>query len=242
MAKVLIVIPTYNEAENLSALWERIPQVCGGCAIDKLFVDDASQDGTREWIKNRTEFGTSVFLLERDKKLGLGTAYLAGFAWALQRDYELIFEMDADLSHDPAMIPRFIEAIEKGSDVVLGSRYIHGVRVLNWPISRLLLSLSAAKYVKIITGMPFSDPTGGYKCFRRSVLEALDLSKVRSNGYAFQIELTYLAWKKRFCITEIPIVFEERRAGKSKMSFAIAREAIWQVVRLRLQSLFGRLS
>ncbi|MEZ5406196.1 MAG: polyprenol monophosphomannose synthase [Verrucomicrobiia bacterium] len=240
MPKALIVIPTYNEAENLSALWEQVPQVCGDYVIDKLFVDDASQDGTREWIKSRPEFGASIFLLERDKKLGLGTAYLAGFAWALQKEYELIFEMDADLSHDPKMIPHFIEAIKEGGDVVLGSRYIRGVRVLNWPISRLLLSLGAAKYVKMITGMPFSDPTGGYKCFRRSVLETLDLSKVRSNGYAFQIELTYLAWKKGFHIAEIPIVFEERRAGQSKMSFAIAREAIWQVVRLRLQNLLGR--
>ena len=240
MPRALIIIPTHNEAENLPALWERLPQTSGAYFIDKLFVDDVSTDGTREWIKNRTEFGTSVFLLERDKKLGLGTAYLAGFAWALKREYELIWEMDADLSHDPTIIPHFIEAIEKGNDVVLGSRYIYGVRVLNWPISRLLLSLGAAKYVKIITGMPFSDPTGGYKCFRRVVLEKLDLKKVRSNGYAFQIELTYLAWKQGFRIAEIPIIFVERRAGTSKMSFAIAREAIWQVVRLRLQNLFWK--
>ena len=240
MRRAVIIIPTHNEAENLDALWERLPKTSDTYFIDKLFVDDASTDGTREWIKNRAEFGASVFLLERDKKLGLGTAYLAGFAWALEREYELIWEMDADLSHDPNVIPQFIAAIEKGNDVVLGSRYIHGVRVLNWPISRLLLSLGAAKYVKIITGMPLSDPTGGYKCFRRVVLEKLDLKKVRSNGYAFQIELSYLAWKKGFRIAEIPIVFEERRAGKSKMSFAIAREAIWQVLRLRLQSLFER--
>lgn len=234
----LIIIPTYNEAENIPRLlpeiWHHLP------ATHILVIDDASTDGTANIIKSHHSYRDQLHLIERPSKLGLGTAYVAGFRWALQHDYSHIFEMDADFSHDPRELPGFIDRIEKGADLVLGSRYINGVRVLNWPISRLFLSLGAAQYVKIITGMPYSDPTGGYKCFRRRVLEAISLDGIRSNGYSFQIEMTYKAWSLGFRIDEHPIIFEDRHSGTSKMSGAIAREAYTMVWKIAAQNRFRR--
>lgn len=236
--KALVVIPIYCEASNLPELLFRVfnaqPQV------HVLFVDDGSNDGGPNFLKQQKLFDQQIFLLERGVKMGLGSAYVAGFKWALARDYDVIFEMDGDLSHDPKEIPNFLQQIETGADLVIASRYIKGVRVLNWPISRLLISLGAANYVRIVTGMPFTDPTGGYKCFRRALLEKMNLDQVRSNGYSFQIELTHWAWHRNFRIVEIPIVFEERRAGTSKMSWAIAREAFWMVIRLGIKGRFRK--
>lgn len=234
---VLVVVPTYLEARNIVRFLDAVFARCPGAHI--LVIDDASSDGTADLVKGYGRFGRELFLIQRPGKLGLGSAYIAGFRWALERDYGLIFEMDADFSHDPAEIPNFLSEIGAGADMVLGSRYVNGVRVLNWPISRLMLSLGAAHYVQIVTRMPISDPTGGFKCFRRRVLEAIDLGKIRSNGYAFQIEMTFWVWRLGFDIREVPIVFLERGAGSSKMSEAIAREAIWQVLRLGLMRLSG---
>jgi dolichol-phosphate mannosyltransferase len=181
-----------------------------------------------------------VHVIHQAAKEGLGRAYLAGFQWALARDYEFIFEMDADFSHDPAEIPHFLGAAQE-ADLVLGSRYLHGIRITNWPLRRLLLSMGGALYVRLITGMPFTDPTGGFKCFRRRVLEAIDLDAVRSNGYSFQIEMTHLAWTRGFRIREVPITFEDRRAGYSKMDARIFREALWLVWRLALRGRARRL-
>ncbi|MDK3160244.1 polyprenol monophosphomannose synthase [Kamptonema cortianum] len=236
--KSLIVIPTLNEKNNLDKLIPTIFQKVGFAHL--LFVDDASQDGTPDLIKSHHDFGRKLFLIERPRKMGLGTAYVTGFKWALQRDYDTIFEMDADLSHDPHELPRFLEQIAQGYDLVIGSRYIHGVRVLNWPIDRLFLSLGAAQYVRLITGLPITDPTGGFKCFRRKVLEQIDLDAIRSNGYSFQIELSYQAWLAGFKIKEIPITFEDRHNGTSKMSPQIAREAFWMVWKLAAQNRFQR--
>ncbi|MEP7326652.1 MAG: polyprenol monophosphomannose synthase, partial [Gemmatimonadota bacterium] len=205
-----------------------------------LVVDDNSPDGTGALAKRLQEIEPRVHVLHREKKEGLGRAYLAGFRWALERDYEVIFEMDADFSHDPERISDFLRALET-ADIVVGSRYAQGVNVINWPISRLLLSLGANFYARVITGLPLSDATGGYKAFRRTVLETLKLDQVRSNGYAFQIEMSFLAWKKGFRLKEIPIVFTDRMEGQSKMNKRIVREAIWVVWWLRLRSLFGRL-
>ncbi|MDX2225662.1 MAG: polyprenol monophosphomannose synthase [Verrucomicrobiae bacterium] len=236
--KMLIVIPTLNERENLQTLVPYLRQHQPAAHV--LFIDDASRDGTPDFVKNHPDFGTHLFMIERPGKMGLGTAYVAGFEWALARDYALIMEMDADLSHDPKVIPEFQKAISQGADLVIGSRYIHGVRVLNWPIGRLFLSLGAAEYVKWITGMPVTDPTGGFKCFRRHVLESIDLSSVRSNGYSFQIEVNYRVWSRGFRITEIPIIFEDRHLGQSKMSASITREAIWMVWKIAAQNRFRR--
>jgi dolichol-phosphate mannosyltransferase len=232
--QILIVVPTYREATNISRFLNAVFERCPGAHV--LVVDDASTDGTPDIVRGDRRFGESLFLMERPGKMGLGTAYVR---WALARGYGLIFEMDADFSHDPAEIPNFLAKIREGADLVLGSRYVGGVRVLNWPISRLFLSLGAAQYVRVLTGMPVTDPTGGFKCFRRRVLEAIDLGAIQSNGYAFQIEMTFWAWRGGFDIREVPIIFADRAAGTSKMSLAIAREAIWQVMRLGLLRLFG---
>lgn len=229
---VLIVVPTYLEATNISRFLNAVFARCPGAHV--LVIDDASTDGTPELVKKDPRFGDSLFLIERPGKMGLGSAYIAGFRWSLEREYGLIFEMDADFSHDPAELPNFLAKIREGADLVLGSRYVGGVRVLNWPISRLFLSLGAAHYVQLLTGMPVTDPTGGFKCFRRRVLEAIDLATIQSNGYAFQIEMTFWAWRRGFDIREVPIIFADRAAGTSKMSMAITREAIWQVMRLGL--------
>lgn len=236
--KSLIIIPTYNELENLPRL---LPIVLSkDSSINILIVDDNSPDGTAAFVENEMKKDNRIHIISRPSKQGLGTAYIAGFKYALQNSFDLIFEMDADFSHDPNEIPRFLEEI-KNSDLVLGSRYITGVNVINWPMRRLLLSWFANLYTRIITGMSVHDATGGFKCFRKEVLKAIDLDKVRSNGYAFQIEMTFKAWKKGFRVKEIPIIFVDRVKGKSKMSKKIVREAVTMVWKLRLKSIFGKL-
>ncbi|HEY0242961.1 MAG TPA: polyprenol monophosphomannose synthase, partial [Gemmatimonadaceae bacterium] len=236
--RALVIIPTYNERENITRI---IPAVLAqDDRIDVLIVDDGSPDGTGGIVDGITEQNPRVHALHRSGKLGLGTAYVAGFRWALERDYEFIFEMDADFSHNPDRLPKFLEAIQN-ADLVLGSRYQNGqINVVNWPMSRLFLSYSANIYARRVTGLQVFDATGGFKCFRRKVLEAIDLSDVRSNGYAFQIEMTFRAWKKGFRIIEIPIVFVDRMEGASKMSKRIVREAVWMVWRLRWWGITGR--
>ena len=235
---VLVIIPTYNEATNLPQI---VPAVLAqDPRVEVLVVDDNSPDGTGRIADEMAAPNPRVHVLHRQAKEGLGRAYLAGFAWALERSYQAIFEMDADFSHDPTFIPTFLRALED-ADLVLGSRYATGVNVINWPISRLLLSLGANLYARVITGLPLTDCTGGFKCFRREVLKALKLDQVRSNGYAFQIEMSFRAWKRGFTLKEIPIIFYERVEGHSKMSKRIVREAVWMVWWLRLQAMVGRL-
>lgn len=236
--KSLVIIPTYNELENIPKL---IPIVLAQDErIHLLIVDDNSPDGTANFVEGEMKTNERIHLLKREKKLGLGTAYIAGFRYALQNGYDFIFEMDADFSHDPNELKNFLTEI-KNYDLVLGSRYIHGIRVLNWPMRRLLLSFFASVYTRVITGMPIRDATGGFKCFRRKVLETIDLDKVKSNGYSFQIEMTFKAYSKGFKIKEIPIVFVDRIKGKSKMSKKIVREAVIMVWKLRLRQIFGLL-
>lgn len=236
--KSLVIIPTYNELENIPKL---IPIVLAQDErIHLLIVDDNSPDGTANFVEGEMKANERIHLLKREKKLGLGTAYIAGFRYALQNGYDFIFEMDADFSHDPNELKNFLTEI-KNYDLVLGSRYIHGIRVLNWPMRRLLLSFFASVYTRVITGMPIRDATGGFKCFRRKVLETIDLDKVKSNGYSFQIEMTFKAYSKGFKIKEIPIVFVDRIKGKSKMSKKIVREAVIMVWKLRLRQIFGLL-
>ena len=237
--KALVIIPTYNEIENIRRI---VPQVLEqDPRIDVLVVDDGSPDGTGAAADELAQASPRVHVLHREKKQGLGTAYRTGFRWALDRDYEYVFEMDCDFSHDPKHLPQFLAAVQ-GADLVLGSRYLRGrVTVVNWPMPRLLLSYGANIYARIVTGLRLFDATGGFKCFRRRVLEAIDLEAVGSNGYAFQIEMSFRAARKGFRIVEIPIVFVDRTDGKSKMSRAIVREAIWMVWWLRLQALLGRL-
>jgi dolichol-phosphate mannosyltransferase len=233
----VVIVPTYNERENLLPLAERLLVLSP--AVDLLVVDDNSPDGTGQLADELATRCPAVHVLHRPGKEGLGRAYCAGFAWALERPYEFIFEMDGDHSHDPGDIPAFLRAAQE-ADLVLGSRYARGIRVINWPLRRLLLSLSAAKYVRVITGMPFSDPTGGFKCFRRRALQAIDLENVHSNGYSFQIELTHKLWRQGLRIVEVPIVFTDRFQGTSKMSGKIVREAFWMVWRLWAQNGFRR--
>lgn len=236
--KKLIIIPTFNELENLPRLLPKVLSKDEG--IDVLIVDDNSPDGTTAFIENESKKNNRIHLIKRSSKQGLGTAYITGFKFALQKGYDIIFEMDADFSHDPNEIPKFLEEI-KNSDVVLGSRYKNGVNVINWPMRRLLLSWFANIYTRVITGMPLHDATGGFKCFKREVLEAINLDEVRSNGYAFQIEMNFKAWKKGFKLKEIPIIFVDRVKGKSKMSKKIVREAVTMVWKLRFKSIFGLL-
>jgi dolichol-phosphate mannosyltransferase len=236
--RALVIMPTYNEATNLPLI---VPQILRqDPRIDLLVVDDNSPDGTGELADRLTEAEPRVHVLHRTAKQGLGRAYIAGFRWALEAGFDFVFEMDADFSHDPTYLPRFLTAIQD-ADLVIGSRYKTGVNVINWPVSRLLLSLGANLYARLVTGLPLTDSTGGFKCFRRQVLEALDLDRVHSNGYAFQIEMSFRAWKKGFRLLEIPIVFTDRIEGTSKMSKRIVREAIWMVWLLRLKAMFGRL-
>jgi dolichol-phosphate mannosyltransferase len=236
--KILVIIPTYNEIENLGNIVPRVVEQ--GPDIDVLVVDDSSPDGTGELADRLASDDPRIHVLHRENKEGLGRAYLAGFKWALERDYQYIFEMDADFSHDPKFIPGFLRAVED-ADLVIGSRYKDGVNVINWPMSRLLLSKGANLYSHWITGLALTDSTGGFKCFRRRVLEAIDLDAVHSNGYAFQIEVSFRAWKKGFKLVEIPIVFVDRVEGHSKLSKKIIREAVWMVWFLRLKAMFGRL-
>jgi dolichol-phosphate mannosyltransferase len=236
--RVLVIVPTYNEARNLP---EIVPAILRESSrIEVLVVDDNSPDGTGQMADAIAAEHPRVHVLHRQAKEGLGRAYIAGFRWALERGYGAVCEMDADFSHDPKFLPRFLDAIVD-ADLVLGSRYATGVNVINWPISRLLLSLGANFYARVITGLPLTDSTGGFKCFRHQVLAAIDFDKVKSNGYAFQIEMSFRAWKKGFKLKEIPIIFHDRVEGQSKMSKKIVREAIWMVWWLRVQSIVGRL-
>lgn len=238
MARVLVVIPTYNEAENIVRI---LPLVLAAHpSVEVLVVDDGSPDGTATLVHDLMQSTGRLHLIERRGKLGLGTAYVEGFRFAIREGYDLAFEMDADFSHDPAEIPKFMEKAEQ-CDLVIGSRYVNGVRVLNWPMSRLLLSYFANVYSRLVTGLPVRDATGGFKCYRRAVLESINLDAIRSNGYAFQIEISFRAWKKGFRLQEIPIVFLDRTSGQSKMSRHIVYEAFFMVWKLRLKSMFGKL-
>lgn len=237
MSKAIVIIPTYNELHNIQKL---IPDVLSlyDKEIDILVVDDNSPDGTGKFVEELSKSNEQVHVLIREKKMGLGTAYCAGFKYALEHGYEYIFEMDADFSHDPKELANFLVAI-KNHDLVIGSRYLTGVNVINWPMQRLLLSFFANKYTRIITGMPITDSTGGFKCFRRKVLESINLDNIKSNGYSFQIEMNFKTWKKGFKIGEIPIIFYDRQLGKSKMSKKIVREAALLVWKLRFRSILG---
>jgi dolichol-phosphate mannosyltransferase len=234
----LIIIPTYNERDNIQKLIPILMEL--DLSLSILVVDDNSPDGTGKLVNDMSEQNDRIQVLHRPSKLGLGSAYIAGFKHAIQQDVDCIFEMDADFSHDPNMIPEFLEKLET-CDVVIGSRYISGINVVNWPMSRLLLSYFANFYTRIITGMSIQDATGGFKCFKREVLEQIDLDQVRSDGYAFQIEMNFRCWRKGFRICEIPIIFVDRHSGTSKMSRRIIYEAIWIVWWLRLKRLFRRL-
>ena len=234
----LIIIPTFNERDNIARIIDQV--LARDDRLDVLVVDDGSPDGTGAIVESIKAVNPRVDVIHRARKLGLGTAYIAGFKWALAREYAFVFEMDADFSHDPAHLPQFLEAVE-GADLVIGSRYRNGrVTVVNWPIGRLLLSYAANVYARGITGLQLFDSTAGFKCFRREVLQALDLDAVRSSGYAFQIEMNFRAWKKGFRLVEIPIVFVDRTEGESKMSKKIVREAVWMVWRLRWWSIRGK--
>ena len=237
MDKTLVVVPTYNERDNLPTLAQRLLAL--SVPVDVLVVDDNSPDGTGKVADELAAKDSRIHVLHRQSKDGLGRAYIAGFKWALERDYEFIFEMDCDLSHNPDDIPTFLEAVSN-ADLVLGSRYINGIRIINWPLSRLMLSKCASKYVRFWTGMPFTDPTGGYKCFRRSALKAINLDEIRSVYYTFQIEMTHKLWRQGFKIVEVPIIFTERAEGRSKMTGHIVREALWMVPRLLFQNRLRR--
>lgn len=238
MPKTLVVTPTYNEADNIEQLIGDV--LSNGAENHILIVDDNSPDGTASIVERLQGNNPRVHLIRRSGKMGLGTAYVEGFKFALSRNYDFIVEMDADFSHNPKEIPNFLKRMN-GCDVVLGSRYSDGVRVVNWPIRRLILSFSANVYTRIITGLPVHDATSGFKCFKRKVLEAIDLENIRSNGYAFQIEMVFLAWKKGFTVCELPITFVDRRSGVSKMSRKIVFEAALMVWKLKFRSVFNRL-
>jgi dolichol-phosphate mannosyltransferase len=233
MNKTLVVVPTFNERENLPLLTQRILAL--PVPVDIQVVDDNSPDGTGKLADELAAANPCLHVMHRTEKSGLGRAYIAGFKWALEQGYEFVFEMDGDLSHNPDDIPMFLEAA-KEADLVLGSRYLNGIRIINWPLSRLMLSKSAAKFVQVVTGMPFTDPTGGYKCFRRRALEAIKLDEINSNGYSFQIEMTHRLWCRGMRIVEVPIIFTDRFQGRSKMSGHIMREAFFMVWRLWLQN------
>jgi dolichol-phosphate mannosyltransferase len=239
MSNALVVIPTYNEKENIERLLRNIISLQR--AFDILVVDDNSPDGTGAIVKSmHDEFPHRVFLLERTGKLGLGTAYIAGFKWALERNYEYIFEMDADFSHNPNDLIRLYNACNKeGFDLAIGSRYVKGVNVVNWPMSRVLLSWLASKYVRFITGLRIYDTTAGFVCYRRNVLEKINLDKIRFVGYAFQIEMKFKAYLAKCKITEVPVVFTDRTRGESKMSSGIISEAVFGVIKMKFRSLFG---
>jgi dolichol-phosphate mannosyltransferase len=236
--RAVVIVPTYNERENILKLIDAV--LAQSPILEILVVDDGSPDGTGALVDERAAVDSRVHVIHREEKLGLGTAYLAGFKWALARPYDFIFEMDADFSHDPQHLPQFLDSIEN-ADLVIGSRYRdRRVTVVNWPIERLLLSYFANVYARFVTRLPIFDTTAGYKCFRRKVLESVNLNDVRSNGYAFQIEMHFRVWRKNFRIVEIPIVFVDRTEGTSKMSKKIVREAVWMVWRLRWWALRGR--
>lgn len=237
--RALVVMPTYNEVETLGELVPLVLDRDG--RIDVLIIDDASPDGTGEVADRMAAADDRVEVIHREGKLGLGTAYLRGFREGLERGYDYLLEMDSDLSHDPVYLPDLLAAVDEGADLAIGSRYVSGVNVINWPMSRLLLSYYANKYARWVTGLPLTDATSGFKCFRRRALEAIDLDRVGSTGYAFQIEMDFRAWKAGMELVEVPIVFTDRDRGESKMSGAIVREAVWRVWALRFAALFGKI-
>jgi dolichol-phosphate mannosyltransferase len=237
--KSLVIIPTFNERDNITKIINAILGL-GVDDLNILVVDDNSPDGTGDLVDALGRLHRQVLLLRREGKMGLGTAYVAGFKYALEHGYDRIMEMDADFSHDPNDIPNLLDGCDK-YDVTIGSRYIKGVNVVNWPLSRLLLSMGASWYTRIVTGLPVHDCTAGFVCYRRQVLEAINLENVQSDGYSFQIEMKFKAWKKGFHLGEVPIIFIDRRHGESKMSKRIVHEAYWMVWKLKFQSLFGRL-
>ena len=235
--KSIVIIPTYNEIDNVEKMINTVLNLPK--RIDILIVDDGSPDGTGTLVKEKYNGSDRVFLIERSGKLGLGTAYVTGFEFCLEREYEFIMEMDCDFSHNPKDLVRLLHEVEH-YDLVIGSRYIQGVNVVNWPLRRLILSMGASLYTRIVTGMPIKDATSGFKCFRKVVLENIDLKSIHSNGYSFQIEMHYKAWKKRFRIKEMPITFTDRIDGVSKMGGHIVREAILMVWKLRFPKIFGK--
>ena len=237
-ARSIVVVPTYNEVDNVRDLLPVI--LAQGPHVEVLVVDDNSPDGTADAVDDMRRNEPRIHLLRRPGKLGLGSAYIDGFRYALREGADVVFEMDADFSHDPRSIPRFFEALQEGADLVLGSRYLHGVTVVNWPLKRLVLSYGANAYARVLTGLPVKDATGGFKAFRREVLEAIDLDKVRSDGYSFQVEVNFHCWRRGFRLREIPIVFADRRVGISKMNRRIIVEAIFMVWRLALSRLLHR--
>ncbi len=238
MSKALVIIPTYNEAPNAERIITEVLQQSE--IVEVLIVDDNSPDGTADIVKKMMETNPRIHILQRERKLGLGTAYVAGFKFAIKNKYDFIFEMDADFSHNPKEIPIILGKMEE-CDVLIGSRYIKGVNVVNWPMKRLILSYCANIYTRVITGMPIHDATAGFKCYKRKVLESIDLDSLRSNGYAFQIETNFIAWKKGFKLLEMPIVFVDRRVGVSKMNKKIVYEAVFMVWKLKLRSIFNKL-
>ncbi|HOO14502.1 MAG TPA: polyprenol monophosphomannose synthase [Candidatus Marinimicrobia bacterium] len=237
--KSLVIIPTYNEKDNIRTVIERLQAL--PIELDILIIDDNSPDGTADIVRELQADDPHIFMINRPAKLGLGTAYITGFRWALERDYEYILEMDADLSHNPDDVPRLIQECENGYDLVIGSRYCNGVNVINWPIKRLLLSYGANKYSRMITRMPIMDTTAGFKCYRREALAAINLDRVKSSGYSFQIEMHFRVWNAGFKIKEIPIIFIERSEGLSKMSKNIVWEAVFMVWILKLRQIFRSL-
>lgn len=237
--KSLLIIPTYNEIDNIEKMLKTVFGLYK--EINVLILDDGSPDGTADVVKQYQKEQPNLHLIQRTGKLGLGTAYITGFKWALERDYDFVFEMDCDFSHDPNDLSRLLEAAQS-NDLVIGSRYIDGIRIINWPFRRLLLSYCASIYTRIITGLDVLDVTGGFKCFSRSALESLDLDKVISNGYSFQIELNFKVWSSGLQIKEVPIIFTERRDGQSKMHGGIVKEAIFAVFMLRIRKIFGMLN
>jgi len=239
MKKVLVIIPTYDERTNIENMIKEVLSLPGELEI--LVVDDNSPDGTGDYVKELSQRDSRVHVLQREGKMGLGTAYVAGFKYMLSNNYNIAVQMDADFSHDPKVIPEFLKSIEE-NDLVIGSRYIQGVNVINWPMKRLLLSYFANIYTKVITGMPVKDATGGFKCFRREVLESINLDNIHSNGYSFQIEMNFKTFRKGFRCKEIPIIFMDRVEGESKMSKKIVREAITMVWKLRFKAVFGTLN
>tara|TARA_B100000927_G_scaffold147056_1_gene118731 strand:+ start:92 stop:805 length:714 start_codon:yes stop_codon:yes gene_type:complete len=237
MSNALVIIPTYNEIENISKMLDTVMNL--NEAFDVLIVDDGSPDGTAQVVREKMDvFRGRIHLEERTGKLGLGTAYIHGFKWALSRDYDYIFEMDCDFSHDPNDLGRLKKACEDGADLSIGSRYVKGVNVVNWPMSRVLLSYFASVYVRFITGMPIQDATAGFKCYKRATLEGINFDKIHFVGYAFQIEMKFKVWQRKMPIVEVPVIFTDRTEGQSKMSSGIIKEAIFGVIKLKLWSFF----
>jgi dolichol-phosphate mannosyltransferase len=235
----IVIIPTYKERENIETIVQAISSL--KTSFDILIIDDNSPDGTAAIVKDLQKSYTNLFLVERPGKLGLGTAYIAGFKWALEKGYNFIYEMDADFSHDPRdLLKLYAACSENGADLAIGSRYISGVNVVNWPLSRVLMSYVASIYVRMITGMKIMDTTAGFKCYRRVVLENIKLDKIRSVGYGFQIEMKFKTWKLGYKIVEVPIIFTDRKLGASKMSGGIFNEALWGVLRMKVRSMFTK--